>query len=235
MTAEDVKKELSKYADKNKALFLQRFFKTGKGEYAEGDILIGVTVPMQRATAKKYQSLSLNEIIKLIHSKVHEERLTGLIILTHAYKNGDEKTKRKIFNLYLRNTKWINNWDLVDLTAYKIVGHFLFDKKRDILYKLAKSKLLWDRRISIIATYYFIKKEELDDTFSLAEILLNNIEDLMHKAVGWMLREAGKVDMIRLEVFLKEHYSKFPRTALRYAIEKFPEQKRIKYLQGNFN
>lgn len=230
-------KEIEKSANKEKAELYQRFFKTGKGEYGEGDIFLGLTMPQQREIAKKYYDLSLPKIQELLKSKIHEYRMTGLIILVEKYKKAkSDEDKANIFNFYLKNTKKINNWDLVDVTCPRIVGDFLFrnDKKhRKILYNLAHSDNLWEKRIGIISTRAFINKGEFEDALAISEILLNDKHDLIHKAVGWMLREVGKKDKTVLEKFLKFHYKNMPRTALRYAIEKFPEDERKKYLLGN--
>ena len=169
---------------------------------------------------------------KLLHSKFHEERLIALFVLIHKFERGEESLRKKIFNLYLKNTKYINNWDLIDLSAPKIVGAYLFDKPRDVLYKLAKSKSLWEKRISILSTFYFIRENDFKDTIKVSKILLNDEHDLIHKAVGWMLREVGKRCLETEEKFLKKHYQKMPRTMLRYAIERFPETKRQAYLRG---
>lgn len=234
MNITQLKSDLQNYADADKAVFLQKFFKTGKGEYAEGDILIGVTVPQSRVIAKKYYNISLGDNIKLLHSKIHEERLVALFILCDKFKRGNEDEKKTIYKLYLDNTKYINNWDLVDSSAYKIVGEYLLNRQRSILYKLVKSELLWDRRIAIVSTFAFIKNGQLIDTFILSELLLNDKEDLMHKACGWMMREAGKYDITLVEEFIIKNYNKMPRTMLRYAIEKFPEKRRKSFLQGKF-
>ncbi len=223
--------ELAKLADKKQAAALSRFFKTGKGEYGEGDIFLGIKVPIQRKVAKKY-NLSLAEIDKLLTGKIHEHRLTGLFILIDRYKSADKKEKLEIFNFYLSNTSWINNWDLVDLSSPSIVGNYLLDKDREILYKLAKSKNLWERRIAILATFAFIKNNEFEDALKIAELLLQDKHDLVHKAVGWMLREIGKRDLGVEERFLMKHYKKMPRTMLRYAIEKLNPERRKKYLDG---
>ncbi len=228
-----LKKELETLADKNRAVSSQRFFKTGKGEYGEGDVFIGITVPLQRKVAKKYSNLSIPKIQELMKSKIHEHRSIALFILINKYKNSNETEKENIFNLYLENTKFINNWDLVDSSAHKIVGDFITEKDRKILYKLANSKDLWEKRISIISTFAFINNKDFEDALVISEILLNDSHDLIHKAVGWVLREIGKKDLEKLEAFLKFHYKKMPRTMLRYAIEKFPEDKRKKYLLGN--
>jgi 3-methyladenine DNA glycosylase AlkD len=210
---------------------LARFFKTGKGEYGEGDIFLGIKVPEQRKlVGKYYKELSLQDTEKLIASKIHEQRLTGLLILVAKYKKTDPDGKNKIYKLYLKNAKNINNWDLVDLSAPNIVGNFLLEKDRKILYKFSKSKNLWERRISILATFEFIRNKQFADSLKIAEILLHDKHDLIHKAVGWMLRELGKRDQSLEEQFLEENSFKMPRTMLRYAIEKFPENKRLYYL-----
>jgi len=231
MAINNLKKDLQKIADKDKAKLLQRFFKTGKGQYGEGDIFIGGKVPEQRKVAKKYPDLSLEEIQKLLSSKIHEYRLTSLFILIGKYKKSDELGKRKIFNFYLKNTKNINNWDLVDLSAPNIVGDYLLDKKRNLLYKLAKSKDLWEKRIAILATATFIRNNEYKDTLKISEMLLNDKHDLIHKGVGWMLREVGKRNQKSEEDFLKKHYKTMPRTMLRYSIERFSESKRKFYMK----
>ena len=227
----DVKAVLSRYADKERAKTLQRFFKTGKGQYAEGDVFIGVTVPVMRKIAKKYLELELDIVVVLLKSPIHEERLLSLLILVLKFQKGDLISKKKIYSLYLKNTKYINNWDLVDLTAKQIVGSFLFDKDRKPLYKLAKSNNLWDRRIAILSTFYFIGKNDFTDTLKLSEILLTDNHDLIHKAVGWMLREIGKRNLTVEREFLAKYSKIMPRTMLRYAIEKFPEQKRKQWLE----
>ena len=225
-----LKKELQKLANPKQAEVLQRFFKTGKGEYGEGDIFLGIKVPIQREVANKFQELSLKDIEKLLDSKIHEHRMMALFVLIKQYKKGDENTKKKIFNFYLKNTKRINNWDLVDLSAPKIVGDYLLDKPRNVLYKLAKSNNLWEKRIAIISTWIIIRNNEFDDTLKIAKILLNDKHDLIHKAVGWMLREVGKRDQKLEEEFLQKYYLRMPRVMLRYAIEKFEEEKRKFYL-----
>ena len=228
-----IKQDIIKEANSEKAKILQGFFKTGKGEYGEGDIFLGITVPQSRKIAKKYSSLQLKEISLLLQSKVHEERLIALLILVEKYNKAQDKNQ--IFDFYLKNTKYINNWDLVDLTADKIMGNFLLNKSREVLYNLAKSDNLWERRIAIISTFHFIKNNQFNETLKIAEILLKDDHDIIHKAVGWMLREIGKRDLSILESFLKKYYNRMPRTALRYAIEKFPEDKRQAYLKEKFN
>ena len=219
-------------ANKKVAETMQWFFKTGKGDYGEGDVFIGLKVPVQRKLAKEFKDLSLAEIKELLSSQVHEERLISLIILIDKYQKEDEKGKEKICNFYLKNRKGINNWDLIDISAPKIIGRHLLEKDKSILFKFAVSKNLWERRIAIISTQEFIKNNNYKSTLQIAEILLKDEHDLIHKAVGWMLREIGKKDIRMEENFLNFHYKKMPRTMLRYAIEKFSETKRKKYLQG---
>ena len=226
-----LKKDLNKLKNKEKAKILAGFFKTGKGEYGEGDIFLGIIVPEQLKIAKKYFDLNLNGLNKLIFSKIHEYRLVSLLILINKYNKVDNKEKKKIFSFYLKNIKYINNWDLVDLSAPNIIGDYLLDKDRKILYKLAKSKNLWEKRISIISTYRFIKENNFNDTLKISEILLNDKHDLIHKAVGWMLREIGKKNQVIEEKFLRKYHKVMPRTMLRYAIEKFDENKRKFYLK----
>lgn len=231
-----LKKDLKKLSAKKRALSSMRFFKTGPGEYGEGDQFIGVKVPDQRKIAKKYKDLPLSDIQKLLSSKIHEHRLTGLLILVRQYQDSEklreksENFRKKIFNFYLNNTRQVNNWDLVDLSAPNIVGEYLLDKDRKVLYKLAKSKNIWERRIAILATFAFIKKDDFTDTIKIAGQLLQDDHDLIHKAVGWMLREVGKRNMEVEEKFLKKYKNIMPRTTLRYAIERFPEKKRKSYM-----
>lgn len=230
MNYKDVEDELLKLKNPQKAQILQRFFKTGKGEYGEGDIFLGIVVPKQREVAKKYQELNLINLQKLLQSKIHEHRLTALFILILKYKKADEKLKKEIFDLYLKNSEKVNNWDLVDLSAPNIIGDYLFDKNKSILYKMAKSNCLWEKRIAVLSTYYFIKNNQFDETLKIAEILIDDKHDLMHKAVGWMLREVGKRDQLKEEEFLERNCKKMPRTMLRYALEKFSQDKRKHYL-----
>ena len=231
MTKPDIiSRELRKYATKEKAAILQKFFKTGPGEYGEGDIFIGVKVPEIRKVAKEYKNISLKETVSILRSEIHEERLLAIVILTTKFADSEEKDRAKIYQTYLDNTKCINNWDLVDLSAGQIVGGYLTGKDTSPLYKLALSGSIWERRIAIIATFRFIKDNSFKDAIKIAEILLQDAEDLIHKAVGWMLREVGKRDMLTLETFLNKNYKKMPRTTLRYAIERFPETKRKSYL-----
>jgi 3-methyladenine DNA glycosylase AlkD len=232
MSLTEIRKAISKQKNPSQALILQRFFKTGKGEYGEGDIFYGIKVPVQRTIAKQFKELALDDLKILLLSKVHEERLIAAFILIEQFKNGDDKKRKIVFDFYLKNRKGINNWDLVDLSAPKIVGEYLTDKQKALLYKFAHSKDLWEKRIAILSTYTFIKNGWFEDTLQISEILLHDKHDLIHKAVGWMLREVGNRDMETEEEFLKKHYKKMPRTMLRYAIEKFPEQKRKSYLFG---
>lgn len=257
MSVEALKKELKGKADPKKAQFLGRFFKTGKGEYGEGDMFLGgISAPEQRKIARKYQDLDLSEIQKLLESKYHEERCIALMILVWKFekarlsggkqiataaKGGLAMTKTgaikensgDIYVFYIRNIKYINNWDLVDSSADKILGKYLEDKDKSILYKLAKSKNLWERRIAIMATFHYIKLEKPEETLKIAKILLSDKEDLIHKAAGWMLREIGKRCREETEEkFLRKYYRTMPRTMLRYAIERFSEEKRKRYLSG---
>lgn len=222
--------EIQKNANEEKSVILSRFFKTGKGEYGEGDVFLGITVPVQRMIVRKFKELPQSDVAQLLKSRFHEHRLIALLILIEQFNRGDDKLKKLIFDIYLSNTRFINNWDLVDLSALHIIGAFLLDKDRNILYTLVKSDNLWERRIAILSCFAFIRQNDFDDALYISEILLGDSHDLIHKAVGWMLREVGKKSMNDEEKFLQKYYKKMPRTMLRYAIEKFPEQKRIKYL-----
>jgi len=223
---------LQEYADISYAITLQRFFKTGPGEYGEGDKFLGIRVPATRRVARNYQNLPLSDTLTLLHSTLHEERFLSLIILIQKYQKSSPDEKAEIYGIYLSHTRYINSWDLVDMSAEYIVGAYLRNRSHKPLYKLAQSESLWERRISIIATFHFIKNNEFDETLKVARMLLTNSEDLIHKAVGWMLREVGKRDRNTEESFLKKHYQRMPRTMLRYAIEKFPEDIRQQYLKG---
>jgi len=225
-------KELQEASSPEKAELYQRFFKTGKGEYGEGDIFLGVRVPFQRKIAKKYSGMPLIKVQELLNSEIHEHRFIALIILVNKFEEASEIDRANIFNFYLKNTKNINNWDLVDASAHNIIGKFLYDKDKKILYDLVRSENLWERRIAIVSTFSFIRQNEFEDALAISELLLGDSHDLIHKAVGWMLREAGKKDIERLKSFLKEHYENIPRTTLRYAIEKFEENERKKWLRG---
>ena len=227
----DFQKGVKKYIDLERGKFLQRFFKTGKGEYAEGDIFLGIDVPTCRLIARQFQKLSLADLKKLLKSKFHEERLITLFILVLQFQKGDEARQEKIFNLYLAHTKWINNWDLVDSSAYHIVGAYLFERNRSILYRLAKSKSLWERRISIVSTFYFIRQKQFTDTLKVATMLLGDKHDLIHKAVGWMLREVGKKDEKTLVQFLEKNCTKMPRTSLRYSLERLSTKQKLIFMK----
>ncbi len=225
----EIIKELQNLASPEKAKFADRFFKTGKGEYGEGDHFLGIMVPETRKVAKKHKNLSLTEIKTLLNNKFHEARLCALLILVQKFP----KEPEKIYKFYLKNSAKINNWDLVDSSADKIIGAYLYanPSQKPIIYKLVKSKNIWEKRISIISTFYFIRKNEFDDALKISELLLHDSHDLIHKAVGWMLREIGKRSLSTEEAFLKKFASKMPRTMLRYAIERFPEAKRQSYLK----
>jgi 3-methyladenine DNA glycosylase AlkD len=230
LTSQDLQTRLRALGDPADAAFLAGFFKTGPGQYGEGDVLIGVRVPAIRKVAREFKGLPLRQLQRLLHSAIHEERLAALVILVMQADEGDAKTAKAIYDLYLANTKFINNWDLVDVSAPQVVGAYLADKSRRPLRRLARSPSLWERRISILATFYFIRSGELADTLQIAEMLLGDREDLIHKAAGWMLREVGKRDVAALERFLHRHARAMPRTMLRYAIEKFPREKRRRFL-----
>ena len=218
--------ELQAFSTEEKREVLPRFFKTGKGEYGEGDHFLGVAVPDTRTVAKQHKDISLDEIRNLMQSEWHEVRLCALLIMVEKSKKKDETLRKQLFDLYLSQTSRINNWDLVDLSCRFIVGEFLLDKSRDILYQLAQSPLLWDNRIAIVSTYAFIRKGQLDDTYVLSDLMMKHPHDLMHKAIGWMLREAGKRDPERLYDYVMNHRAEMPRTMLRYAIEKFGPKER---------
>lgn len=231
-----LRRSLKRESCSEKAKSLQRFFKTGPGEYGEGDVFLGITVPVIRKIVKIYQdAFQLNDLSSLAFSPFHEERLTFLLILVAKYQKSTQESERKeIFDFYIQHQKNVNNWDLVDLSAPYISGPFLYHypKKRPLLFTWAKSQSLWIRRIAILSTFYFIRQNEWCETLELARILLQDSEDLIHKAVGWMLREIGKRDHTAEENFLRHHYHQMPRTMLRYAIERFPDEKRKKYLSG---
>lgn len=218
--------KLQALSDAEKREIFPKFFKAGKGEYGEGDRFLGVTVPNIRAIAKLHKDISIEEIRELIQSEWHEVRLCALIIMVEKSKKKDEALRKELFNLYLSQTKRINNWDLIDLSCRFIIGEYLLDKSRDILYQLAQSSLLWDNRIAIVSTYAFIRKGQLEDTYALSDLMMQHPHDLMHKAIGWMLREAGKRNPERLYDYVMSHRADMPRTMLRYAIEKFSPKER---------
>ena len=222
--------QLKTLGNRTAAEHAQRFFKTGPGQYGEGDIFLGIKVPVLHRLAKEHQAIALNEAVELLQSPLHEVRLLALFIMVLQYKRGGNEAA--IYRAYLANTHRINNWDLVDSSAEDIAGAHLFERDRRPLYRLANSKSLWERRIAIIATLHFIRRNQFDDTLAIADLLLNDKEDLMHKAVGWMLREIGKRALKVEENFLLPRYKQMPRTMLRYAIERFPEPKRLAYLKG---
>lgn len=226
-----VSEALDRLADPRQAAILQRFFKTGPGEYGQGDQFLGIKVPPVRAVAKMHRSLPLAQVQCLLRSPVHEKRLAALVILVLQFAKADAGRRQRIYDLYLRNTRWINNWDLVDVSAEHIVGGYLFDKDRDVLLKLARSPLLWERRIAMVATFYFIRRCDFAYTLRLARMLLKDEHDLIHKAAGWMLREVGKRDVAPLRRFLDTHAGRMPRTMLRYAIERLPEAERRHYME----
>lgn len=228
MSLTELRQDLQDISTEERAKTNAWFFKTGKGQYGEGDKFLGITVPDTRTIAKKYKDLPFADVSTLLQSEWHEERLTALLILVHNFERGNDQ--EKIVEFYLQNTQRVNNWDLVDLSADKIVGAWLFDKDKSILYDLAKSTNLWERRIAIMSTFYFIRHNQFEDTLKIAELLLHDPHDLIHKAVGWMLREIGKRNQDVEETFLKKHYKTMPRTMLRYAIEKFSKEKRDYYM-----
>ena len=232
MSLRELRTALKNSASKKQAEIAQWFFKTGPGEYGEGDVFIGIKVPVLRSIAKQHLEFSLDDLQILLQSKIHEERLVSLMIMVQRFSKCSPEDKKILFDLYLDNTSNINNWDLVDLSAPQIVGGYLIDKDKKILTKLASSKLLWERRIAMMATFQFIKSNRFETSLHIAEKLLNDKHDLIHKAAGWMLREIGKRNLETEEHFLKKHYKTMPRTMLRYAIEKFPEKKRKAYLQN---
>ncbi len=235
MNANQARKELRKYASKEKAEILCRFFKTDPGQYGEGDVFIGVKVPETRKVAKLFQDMPLPETLKLLKSPIHEERLLALLLFVQDYSRSNGTAKASIVKTYLAHSRYVNNWDLIDLSAPKLLGDWLRKEDRAVLDRLARSDDLWERRMAIVATYAFIRENDFRDTLRIADMLLNDPEDLMHKAAGWMLREVGKRDLAALEGFLKKRYTRMPRTMLRYAIERFPEKKRLAYLKGKLD
>ena len=231
-TLSDIRAELQQLADPVRATHSLRFFKTGPGQYGEGDKFLGLTVPQMRSLARKYRELGDDDALHLLASAWHEERLVALLLLVNGYRRGDEKRRERIHRAYLANSHWINNWDLVDCSAEHVVGPQIEPGEISLLERLARSKNIWERRIAIVSTFHFIKRNEFRPTLKIAAVLLGDTHDLIHKAVGWMLREVGKRDRKTLDGFLKKHYRKMPRTTLRYAIERHPERIRSKYLAG---
>lgn len=232
MNATDVRERVLAMGDPQRARISQGFFKTGRGEYGEGDVFVGVRVPELRKLACECRALPAGGMIRLLRDPVHEIRLLALLLMVQAYRQGEAKAQARIYRIYLKHTRFINNWDLVDASAEHIVGAWLSGRDKEPLGVLAKSRCLWERRIAIVASFYFIRKGEFSATLRVAEQLLHDTEDLIHKAVGWMLREVGKRDQKVLEAFLKKHGKRMPRTMLRYAIERFPEPLRLRYLRG---
>jgi 3-methyladenine DNA glycosylase AlkD len=232
MSAKDLKTDLRKLANKKKAAVLQRFFKTGPGEYGEGDIFLGVTVPQVRKVALSYIDLQLPEIKSILSSDVHEERMCALLLLVAQYKNPDQVQRQRIYSFYIKHVKYINNWDLIDLSCERIVGAYLQDKNKSLLWEWAKDSNHWKRRIAMVSCFAYIKQKEFNDALKVAKILVYDDHDLIQKAVGWMLREIGKRDFMVEEKFLQANYHNMPRTMLRYAIERFPEKLRLAYLRG---
>jgi 3-methyladenine DNA glycosylase AlkD len=232
MNSKTIQLRIRKLGSPKDAAILQWFFKTGPGDYGEGDIFVGVRVPVLRTLVKEFEAADESTLHALLEAAVHEDRALALFILVRHFEKGDEADRARIYRFYLDHTRRINNWDLVDLSAPQVVGGYLANRSRRPLYRLVRSKSLWERRIAILATFTFIRQGDFADTLALADLLLGDHEDLIHKAVGWMLREIGKRDLAVLEAFLKPRCNTMPRTMLRYAIEKFPEPKRQAYLRA---
>ncbi len=232
MSLSQIKSQLKGLADSKQAASLQRFFKTGPGQYGEGDRFLGIRMPRLRQVAKAHLDLSMADIARLLHCQIHEQRMTALLILTYRFATARESEQGVICRFFLDNTQWINNWDLVDVTVPQVVGAYLMTRDRKPLYRLALSQSLWERRIAIVATFHFIKHHQFEDTLKIADLLLQDRHDLIHKAVGWMIREVGKRNGAVMEDFLMPRYPRMPRTMLRYAIEKLPEPRRQAYLKG---
>jgi 3-methyladenine DNA glycosylase AlkD len=232
MSAAAIRRRIRGLGNRKDAEILQWFFKTGPGDYGEGDVFAGVRVPVLRKLMREYVAADEPTLETLLLSGIHEERLLALLILVRQFETGSEADRARLHAFYLAHTSRINNWDLVDLSAPQVVGGYLVNRSRRLLYRLVKSKSLWERRISILATFAFIRRGDFADSLALADLLLKDPEDLIHKAVGWMLREVGKRDPAVLESFLKPRVHSMPRTTLRYAIERFPEPKRLSYLRA---
>jgi 3-methyladenine DNA glycosylase AlkD len=231
-TASEVRRRLQESADPEKAAFMPRYFKNGKGEYGEGDRFYGVTVPECRRIARAGQDLDDRQVETLLRSPMHEERSIALLILVERFRRGERRDRERVFRLYRRRLDRVNNWDLVDASAPTIAGGYFEDRDKGQLYRWARSRRLWERRIAMLSTYRYIKQGDFEDALAIARILRDDEEDLIHKAVGWMLREIGKRDRSTEERFIRAHHAKMPRTMLRYAIEKFPEKLRKSYLAG---
>jgi len=232
VTASMIINNLEALSNPEAALFAQRFFKTGPGEYAAGDLFRGIRVPVLRKMVRSLDGTPLPEVIRLLESGFHEDRLLALLLLMRRFEMGNEALRQQIHEIYLKHTRFINNWDLVDISSQYIVGAFLRFRDIALLYELVASESLWERRIAITSTFHFIRKGEFDDTVALAELLLDDPQELLHKATGWMLREVGKCDLSTLESFLQLNYHRMPRVMLRYAIERFPKERRLLYLKG---
>lgn len=235
MQLEEIRSRLRKLASKETAEILQRFFKTGPGEYGEGDRFIGIKIPSLRILARDGQDAPLKVVAALLRSKVHEERTLALMILVRRFNKATEAARKELYEFYVEHIRFINNWDLVDGSAPYIVGPYLLERDRTPLYHWARSTSLWERRIAMLSTFYFIRQNDFADALKISELLLRDEHDLIHKAIGWMLREIGKRDLATEEAFLKKHYQRMPRTALRYAIERFPETTRKRYLLGKID
>lgn len=235
MPVKEIKDKLKKLGNNKRAEQSRRYFKTGPGEYGEGDIFVGIRVPELRKLSRAYRDIPLEATEILLNSPIHEERLLALLILVMKYAGSDAGEQKRIYTLYLKNTRLVNNWDLVDASAHYIVGPFLMDKNKRPLYRLAASKSIWDRRIAIMSTFHYIRQNIYSETLKIADTLISDKEDLIHKAVGWMLREIGKRDLQTEEEFLRPRYKAMPRTMLRYAIERFPAAKRQRYLKGTIS
>lgn len=233
MGVAQIKRELASMADGEQAAQLQRIFKTGPGAYGQGDVFLGIRMPQLRKLVRRHLDLDLNEVGRLLHSEIHEHRMAALLILTYQFPRAGAKQQASIYRFYLDNSAWIDNWDLVDVTVTHIVGAYLLSRSRRPLYRLAASSNMWERRIAMVATLAFIRRDQFEDTLNIADILLSDDQDSIHKASGWMLREVGNRDLPRLEDFLHTRYRHMPRTMLRYAIEKMPESRRQAYLKGN--
>ena len=232
MPVKEIKEKLQKLGNKKRAAQSRRYFKTAPGEYGEGDMFVGIRVPELRKLSRAYRDIPLEATEILLNSPIHEERVLALLILVLKYAGSDAGEQKRIYTLYLKNTRFVNNWDLVDASAHYIVGPFLMDKSKKPLYRLATSKSIWERRIAIMSTFHYIRQNIYSETLKIADTLISDKEDLIHKAVGWMLREIGKRDLQTEEEFLRPRYKAMPRTMLRYAIERFPAAKRQRYLKG---